>query len=40
MTSGQRKAHKVIWIVLVISIPILMFFSVKNLNFSEVKKKT
>jgi len=39
MTSGQRKAHKVIWIVLVISIPILMFFSVKNLNFSEVKKE-
>ena len=40
MTSGQRKAHKVIWIVLVISIPVLMFLSVKDLNFSEVKKET
>ena len=39
MTSGQRKAHKVIWIVLLISIPVLMFFSIKNLNFYEVKKE-
>ena len=33
MTSGLRKAHKLIWLFLIIVIPIIMFFSVKNLDF-------
>ena len=39
MISGQRKAHKIIWIILTIFIPILIFFSIKNLNFFEEKKE-
>ena len=39
MTSGQRKAHKIVWVLIAIAIPILVFFSVKNLDFSITKKK-
>lgn len=40
MTSGQRKAHKVIWILIGITLPVLIFFSIRNLDFSITKKKT
>ena len=40
MTSGLRKAHKYIWLVLVISVPILMFFSVKDLAIFSLEKQT
>ena len=32
MTSGLRKAHKYIWLILIIAVPVLIFFSIKNLN--------
>lgn len=32
MTSGQRKAHKYIWLALLIVMPILIVFSIKDLN--------
>jgi hypothetical protein len=32
MTSGLRKAHRYIWLILIIVIPILIFFSIKNLD--------
>lgn len=32
MTSGLRKAHKYIWLVLIITVPVIMFFSMKDLN--------
>lgn len=38
MTLGQRKIHKFTWLLIAIAIPILIFFSIKNLNFSEIKE--
>ncbi|WP_422105955.1 hypothetical protein [Winogradskyella sp.] len=35
MTSGQRKAHKFIWLVLAVAIPIFMFITIKNLDFNR-----
>lgn len=32
MTSGLRKAHKFIWLILIIVVPVIMFFSMKDLN--------
>ena len=32
MTSGQRKVHKIIWLLLAIIIPLIMIFSVKDLT--------
>ena len=32
MTSGLRKAHKYIWLLLVIIVPIIIIFSIKDLN--------
>ncbi len=32
MTSGQRKAHKYIWLLLIIIVPILIIFSIKDLD--------
>jgi len=34
MTSGLRKAHRYIWLVLFIAIPIMIVFATKNLSFS------
>lgn len=31
MNSGLRKAHKYTWLILLIIIPVIMFFSVKDL---------
>jgi hypothetical protein len=31
MTSGQRKAHQYIWLLLAIAIPLVMIFAVKDL---------
>lgn len=39
MTSGQRKAHRIIWILLVIIIPVLLFLAIKDLNFQAPEKK-
>lgn len=33
MTSRQRKAHKIIWILLLCIIPVFIFFAIKDLNF-------
>ncbi len=38
MTSGQRKAHKYIWLLIAIGIPILIVFSIKNLDVFSSKK--
>ncbi len=35
MASGLLKAHTYIWFVLLLAVPTLMFFSVRNLNFNE-----
>lgn len=35
MTSGQRKVHKFAWISIGIVIPVLIFFSIRNLDFQE-----
>ena len=32
MTSGLRKVHKYIWLILVIIIPIIIIFSIKDLG--------
>ncbi|RNC84226.1 MAG: hypothetical protein ED556_12280 [Winogradskyella sp.] len=40
MTSGQRKAHKIIWLALVVVIPVFMFFSIKGLNFDQARTST
>ena len=32
MTSGLRKAHKIIWIVLVLIVPVLIVFSVTGIK--------
>ena len=35
MILSQRKAHKYIWLVITIAIPILLFFAIKDLDFSS-----
>ena len=35
MTSGLRKAHRYIWLILVILIPVMIFFAIKDLQFSD-----
>ena len=37
MTSGQRKVHKIIWLLLAIIIPLIMIFAVKDLNILSSK---
>ena len=37
MTSGQRKAHKIIWLTLGIAVPIFMVFTIKDLDFENIK---
>ena len=32
MTSGLRKAHKYIWLLLIIMVPVIMVFSIKDLD--------
>lgn len=40
MTSGLRKAHKYIWLVLAITIPVMMVFAMRNVTiFSSEKNK-
>ena len=34
MTSGLLKTHTYIWLVMIIVIPVLLFFSIRNLEFS------
>ena len=40
MTSGLRKAHKYIWLILIIAVPVLIFFSIKNLNVFSSESDT
>lgn len=35
MISSQRKAHKFIWLGIVVIIPILLFFAIRDLEFSS-----
>jgi len=39
MNSGLRKAHKYSWLLLIIIIPVIMFFSIKDLMLFESTKK-
>jgi hypothetical protein len=32
MTSGQRKAHKIIWLLLVITVPLVIIFAIRDLT--------
>nr|WP_321246149.1 hypothetical protein [uncultured Psychroserpens sp.] len=40
MTSGQRKAHKYIWLLLAIVIPVVMVFAIKDLNIFSSENST
>ena len=40
MTSGQRKAHKYIWLLLAIIIPVIMIFAIKDLNVFSSENNT
>ena len=40
MTSGQRKAHKYIWLLLAIVIPVVMIFAIKDLNIFSSENNT
>ena len=40
MTSGLRKAHKYIWLLLIIIVPAMMFFSVKDLAVFSSEKES
>lgn len=40
MTSRQRKAHRIIWILLVIIMPVLMYLVIKDLNFQAPEKNS
>ena len=40
MTSGLRKAHKFIWLLLIIIVPVIMFFSIKDLNIFSIEGNT
>ena len=35
MTSGQRKAHKISWILIAIAGIIFLFFTIRNLDFEN-----
>ncbi len=35
MTSGLRKAHRYIWLILVIGIPVMMVFAIRDLQFTD-----
>ena len=35
MILSQRKSHKYIWLVITIAMPILLFFAIKDLDFSS-----
>jgi len=37
MTSGLRKAHKFIWLLIIIGIPTLILFSIKDLELFSSK---
>ena len=37
MIASQRRIHKFIWIGIVIVVPFLMFFAIKDLNFRTLK---
>lgn len=40
MTSGLRKAHKYVWLLLIIIVPIVMIFSIKDLDILSLNQKT
>jgi len=40
MTSGLRRVHKYIWLLLIIIVPVIMVFSIKNLEFLVSKNNT
>ncbi len=35
MTSGLRKAHRYIWLILFIAIPVMIVFATKDLKFAD-----
>ena len=37
MIASQRKAHKWIWVLIGITVPIALFFILTNLNFSRME---
>ncbi len=39
MTSGQRKAHKISWILIAILGIIFLFFTLRGLNFDKKGSK-
>ena len=39
MTSGQRKAHTYIWLLLALLIPVIMVFSIKDLEWTQLDSK-
>ncbi len=39
MTSGLRKAHKYIWLLLIVIVPAIMFFSIKDIAILESSNK-
>ncbi len=40
MTSGLRKAHKYIWLLLIIIVPVMMVFSIKDLDIFSSDNNT
>ncbi len=40
MTSGLRKAHKYIWLLLIIIVPVIMVFSIKDLDIFSSDNNT
>ncbi len=40
MTSGLRKAHKYIWLLLIIIVPVMMVFSIKDLDIFSSENNT
>ena len=40
MTSGLRKTHKYIWLALIIIIPVIMLFSIKDLDVFSLENST
>ena len=38
MTSGLRKAHKYIWLLLIVVVPVIMFLSLRDLDIFSSEK--
>ncbi|MDT0605444.1 hypothetical protein [Croceitalea rosinachiae] len=40
MIASQRKSHKYVWLIIAIVIPVMLFFAIKDLDFSTTSNNS